>query len=44
MKQVKMQWLQDSNIGTVYNLNNARQEATRYFREKKKKISENKKF
>ena len=36
-----MQWLQDSNIGTVYNLNNARQEANRYFRKKKEGISEN---
>jgi len=36
----KMQWLQDPNQGKVDNLNNVRCEASRHFRNKKKRISE----
>ena len=35
-KQAKMQWLQDPNQGNEDNLNNARHEASRHFRKKKK--------
>jgi hypothetical protein len=34
-EQVKMQWLQDSNQSNSDNLNNARQEASRHFRNKR---------
>jgi hypothetical protein len=36
-KHAKMQWLQDPNQSTFDNLNNVRYEASRYFRNKKKK-------
>jgi len=39
-KQAKMQWEQDTNQSNVDNLNNARREASRNFRNKKKGITE----
>jgi hypothetical protein len=36
VKQAKMQWLQDSSQLNVDNLNNARHEASRHFRNKKR--------
>jgi hypothetical protein len=36
MKQAKMQWLQDSNQSNLDDLNNARHEASRHFRNKKR--------
>jgi hypothetical protein len=39
-KQVKIQWLHDPNKSNVYNLNNIRSEAGRYYRVKKEGISE----
>jgi hypothetical protein len=36
-KQAKMQWLQDSNQSNLHNLTNARHEASRHFRNKKRK-------
>jgi flagellar basal body rod protein FlgC len=35
-KQAKMQWLQNPNQSNLGNLNNARQEASRHFRNKKR--------
>jgi len=35
-QQAKMQWIQDKNQNNVDNLNNARCEASRHFRNKKK--------
>jgi hypothetical protein len=35
-KQAKMQWLKDPNQSNSDNLNNARQEASRHFRNKKR--------
>jgi len=35
-KQVKKQWLQDPKQSSVHNLKNARREASRHFRNKKK--------
>jgi hypothetical protein len=35
-KQVKIQWLQDPNRKSIDNINTVRQEASRYFRKKKK--------
>jgi hypothetical protein len=35
-KQAKMQWLQNPNQNNLDNLNNARQEASRHFRNKKR--------
>jgi len=35
-KQVKIQWLQDPNRKNIDNLNTIRNEASRYFRKKKK--------
>ena len=35
-KQAQMQWLQDPNQSNVDNINNARREASRHFRNKKK--------
>jgi len=39
-KQAKMQWVQDPNQSNVDNLNNVRREASRHFRNKKKKYLE----
>jgi hypothetical protein len=36
-KQAKMEWLQDPNQSNLYNLNNARHETNRHFRNKKRK-------
>jgi hypothetical protein len=36
-KQAKMQWLQDPNHRYLDNLNNARYEASRHFKKKKKR-------
>jgi hypothetical protein len=36
-KQATLQWLQDPNQSNLDNLNNARHEASRYFRNKKRK-------
>jgi hypothetical protein len=35
-KQAKMQWLQNPNLSNSDNLKNARQEASRHFRNKKR--------
>jgi hypothetical protein len=37
-KQAKMQWLQDPNQSNLDNVNSARSEANRHFREKRENI------
>jgi hypothetical protein len=42
MKQAKLQWLQDPSEINGDNLNNVRREASRYFRNKKRKYLKDK--